>query len=200
MFKEVNETVKKISFPSNVCFLIWSIKWRCKQINKKSDKICEKMSFVEISVSITQVIYFTFILWTLTSYFLILKTFYMSLFGCFSFAAPTPFSEVVCPRHNSVQSWSIALSLNNFSLVLLAFFQHPFCSTGSLSFNHENYTWFPPKQVIKILGLSTFFQGLFASKFQGFSRTFEDFYGVVQIATTKFLFCKIKTYKEWMCT
>ena len=185
MFKEVNETVKKISFPSDVCFLIWSIKWRCKQINKKIEKIREKISFVEISASITQVIYFTFILWTLTSYFLILKTFYLSLFGCFSFGAPTPFSEVICPRHNSVQSWSITLSLNNFSLVPLVFFQHPFCLTGSLSSNHENYTWFPSKQMIKILGLSTtfpnffsFFPGLFASKFQDFSRTFDEIPGL----------------------
>ena len=185
MFKEVNETVKKISFPSDVCFLIWSIKWRCKQINKKIEKIREKISFVEISASITQVIYFTFILWTLTSYFLILKTFYLSLFGYFSFGAPTPFSEVICPRHNSVQSWSITLSLNNFSLVPLVFFQHPFCSTGSLSSNHENYTWFPSKQMIKILGLSTtfpnffsFFPGLFASKFQDFSRTFDEIPGL----------------------
>ena len=185
MFKEVNETVKKISFPSDVCFLIWSIKWRCKQINKKIEKIREKISFVEISASITQVIYFTFILWTLTSYFLILKTFYLSLFGCFSFGAPTPFSEVICPRHNSVQSWSITLSLNSFSLVPLVFFQHPFCSTGSLSSNHENYTWFPSKQMIKILGLSTtfpnffsFFPGLFATKFQDFSRTFDEIPGL----------------------
>ena len=51
------------------------------------------------------------------------------------------------------------------------------------------------------LDFFSFFSGLFPSKFQDFSRTlnknsrtFQDFYGVVQIATAKFLFCKIKTY------
>ena len=33
-FKEVNETVTNFS-PTNVCFQMWSIKWRCKQIDKK---------------------------------------------------------------------------------------------------------------------------------------------------------------------
>ena len=31
----------RIFFPTNVCFLMWSIKWRCKQINKKKTNIFE---------------------------------------------------------------------------------------------------------------------------------------------------------------
>ena len=85
-------------FPTIVSFLMWSIKWRCKEINKKKTFFCEKVSFLQMPVSTTGVIYFTFVLWKLASYFLILKTFYMFLFGCFSFLVPTRFLEVNRPR------------------------------------------------------------------------------------------------------
>ena len=52
-----------------------------------------------LSVCTKGVICFTFVLWRLTGYFLILKTFYMFLFGCFSFWAPTCFPEVICLRY-----------------------------------------------------------------------------------------------------
>ena len=32
-------------FITNICFLIWSIKWRCKQINKKKTFFVTKISF-----------------------------------------------------------------------------------------------------------------------------------------------------------
>ena len=35
----------RIFFPTNVCFLMWSIKWRCKQINKKKTFFVTKISF-----------------------------------------------------------------------------------------------------------------------------------------------------------
>ena len=38
--------------------------------------------------------------WVFTSYFVILKIFYMSLFRCFRFWAPTHFPEVICPRYD----------------------------------------------------------------------------------------------------
>ena len=70
-------------FPTNVCFPMWSIKWRGKQIN-----VC-----------------FTLTLWRLTSYFLILKT-SMPWFGCLSFWAPTCFPKVIRPSYGpgSLQS------------------------------------------------------------------------------------------------
>ena len=49
-----------------------------------------------MSVCTTGVICFTFVLWRL-SYFLILE---MSLFGLFSFWAPTSFPEVIHPRYS----------------------------------------------------------------------------------------------------
>ena len=39
-------------------------------------------------------------IWVFTSFFLILKIVYMSLFGRFQFWAPTRFPEVICPRYD----------------------------------------------------------------------------------------------------
>ena len=84
-------------FPTHVCLLLQSVKWRCKQINKKKTFFVTKfpLCFVGMSVCTRGVICFTFALWRLTSYFLILKEFYMLLFGRFSFWMPTHFSEVI---------------------------------------------------------------------------------------------------------
>ena len=48
------------------------------------------------------------------SYFLILKTLFMSLFGCFSFWWPIRFLEVICPRYGSdfwCTKWTLMNSL-----------------------------------------------------------------------------------------
>ena len=37
-------------YPTNVCFLMWSIKWRCKQFNKEKTFFVTKKFFEEISV------------------------------------------------------------------------------------------------------------------------------------------------------
>ena len=71
MFKEANETAKFV-FPTNVWFLMWSTKWWCKEIGKKKIKqFCDKTSFWKFFVCTAGVISFTFILWKLSSYFLI---------------------------------------------------------------------------------------------------------------------------------
>ena len=36
---------EEIFFPTNACFLMWSIKWRCKQINKKKAFFVTKIYF-----------------------------------------------------------------------------------------------------------------------------------------------------------
>ena len=65
---------------------------------KEEKLFCDKISFVGMSVCTTGVIYFTFVLWRLTSYFLILKTL-RSLFGHFLFWAPIRFPEVIHVRY-----------------------------------------------------------------------------------------------------
>ena len=40
----MNETEEFFS-PTNICFLMWSIKWKCKQINKKKTFFVTKISF-----------------------------------------------------------------------------------------------------------------------------------------------------------
>ena len=55
--------------------LMRSVKWQCKQINKNKTFFCDKFFFVGMLVCATGIICFTFILWRLTSYFLILKFF-----------------------------------------------------------------------------------------------------------------------------
>ena len=89
----------RIFFPTNVCFLMWSLKWRCKQINKMTIFFWKKF-FCGNAMHTTGVICCTFVLWRLTSDFLILKTFYMSLFGHFSFWAPSCFPEVIRLRYS----------------------------------------------------------------------------------------------------
>ena len=96
-FKEVNEAVRK-HFPYKLGF------W-CDQWNEGVNRFCDKIFVVGMFVCTTAVICFTFVLWSLTSYFLILK-FYMSLFRRFFFWAPTRFPEVIRP--NSVlYTWSL---------------------------------------------------------------------------------------------
>ena len=77
---------------------------RCYQLNEGVNKLTRRKPFLwqnfifgKVS-STTRVIYFIFVLWRLTSYFLILKTLYMSLFVRFSFWVPNCFPEVIRPR------------------------------------------------------------------------------------------------------
>ena len=97
----MNETVKKF-FPTNVCFLMWSIKWRCEQIDKRKTFLWQFFLWEWMSVCTTEVICFTFVLWRLTSYFLVFffVFFNLSLFGCFSFWVTTCFLKVICPRYH----------------------------------------------------------------------------------------------------
>ena len=78
-------------FPTNVCFLMWSVKWSCKQTNKKT--FFGKISFVGIFCVYNRGHLFYFCLYKLPSYFLILKKF---LLGCFLFWAPTCFLVLLC--------------------------------------------------------------------------------------------------------
>lgn len=78
-------------FPTKVCFLMWSVKWSCKQTNKKT--FFGKISFVGIFCVYNRGHLFYFCLYKLTSYFLILKKF---LLGCFLFWAPTCFLVLLC--------------------------------------------------------------------------------------------------------
>ena len=41
---------EEIFVPTNVCFLLWSIKWRCKQINKEKAFFVTQISFEGMSV------------------------------------------------------------------------------------------------------------------------------------------------------
>ena len=98
----MNETVKK-NFPIDVCPLMWSIKWLCKQISKKKAFFGDKNSFVGILVCTTRFSCLTFVLWRLTSFFLISKNFYMPPFGRFSFWALARFPEVNHLRYGPVR-------------------------------------------------------------------------------------------------
>ena len=110
----MNETVKK-NFPIDVCLLMWSIKWLCKQISKKKAFFGDKNSFVRILVCTTRVICLTFILWSLTSFFLNSKNFYMPLFGRFLFRALARFPEVNHLRYGPVRIWSIGLTVRTYT-------------------------------------------------------------------------------------
>ena len=81
-------------FPTKVCFLMWSLKWSCKQTNKKT--FFGKISFVGILCVYNRArghLFYFCCLYKLTSYFLILKKF---LLGCFLFWAPTCFLVLLC--------------------------------------------------------------------------------------------------------
>ena len=61
-------------FPTKVCFLMWSVKWSCKQTNKKT--FFGKISFVGILCVCNRArghLFYFCCLYKLTSYFLILK-------------------------------------------------------------------------------------------------------------------------------
>ena len=106
-------------FPTNVCFLMWSIKW--VSVNKLTRKtpFCDKISFVGMSVYTTGVKCVTFVLWRLTSYFLVLKIFYLSLFACLSLWAPSCFPEVTPPSYGPGRE--VFTKLINFSLTSFHF-------------------------------------------------------------------------------
>ena len=73
-------------FPTNVCFLMWSVKWSCKQTNKKT--LLAKFPLWEFSVCITGVICFTFVYTSL----LVISWFWRnSYLGVFCFGHPPVF-------------------------------------------------------------------------------------------------------------
>ena len=43
--RNISKLSKLRFFPTNVCFLMWSFEWRCKQINKKKTFFVIKISF-----------------------------------------------------------------------------------------------------------------------------------------------------------
>ena len=73
-------------FPTNVCFLMWSVKWSCKQTNKKT--FLAKFPLWEFSVCITEVICFTFVY---TSSLVISWFWRNSYLGAFCFGHPPVF-------------------------------------------------------------------------------------------------------------
>ena len=91
------------------------------------------------------------------------------------------------------------MTLKNLSFILSCNFNRTdFCKLRNFYYDLVLLTWFPTKKTVSnsgtFLDFFSLFPWLFASKFQDYSRTFRDFYRVVLIAATKFLFCKIKTY------
>ena len=88
---------EEIFFPTNVFFLMWSIKWRCKQINKKKTFFVTKISFEGClcvgNVSITHrghLFYFRFMesYWLFTDFQLILYVpiWVLLILGAFPFS------------------------------------------------------------------------------------------------------------------
>ena len=79
--------------PTNVCFLMWSIKWRCKQITKKKTVFVSKISFAGClyvgNVSITHrghLFYFRFM--ESTDYLLFSSNFSCPYLGASLFGRP----------------------------------------------------------------------------------------------------------------
>ena len=98
-------------FSPNAYFLMWLIKWRCQQIKKKETIFCDKISFVGMSICSKFKHYSqgSFVLLLFYGGSLVTSWFWknlMSLFGCFSFWAPTHFQEVICPRSCPEQNFS----------------------------------------------------------------------------------------------
>ena len=71
--------------------MVWSSAWRKIYVhtNKKI-----YFSYFSFNFSCLEQVF--------ASYFMILKIFYMSLFGCFWFSVPTGFPEVIFPRYDPV--------------------------------------------------------------------------------------------------
>ena len=97
---------EEIFFPTNVCFLMWYIKWRCKQINKKKTFFVTKIFLLREclcveNASITHrdhLFYFHYMeSYSLFTDFKVIL--HVPIFGRFSFWAPTGFPEVIRPRY-----------------------------------------------------------------------------------------------------
>lgn len=103
-------------FPTKVCFLMWSVKWSCKQTNKKT--FFGKNSFVGILCVYNRArghLFYFCCLYKLTSYFLILKKF---LLGCFLFWAPTCFLVLLYYFLLSF-SWEMAKPSTDFQTITI---------------------------------------------------------------------------------
>ena len=89
---------------------------QCDQLNDGVNKLTRRKPFLLRKLLCGNAFvyhrghFFTFALWRLTSYFLILRTFYMILLGCFSFWAPTYFPDLIHPRHGP--AWDVPCGYN----------------------------------------------------------------------------------------